>query len=171
MYIFTNLVVLVLAVLLAPAGWAADERPRYSLKQDEPNTGTNIKRSVAYGSVIPLDKRYGELSSEQQGYLRSQYESLGENDEPPFPVDGMGPITKAIVAGQGKFLVRGDINVAVDVNSQGEAVSVSVLKSPDAEMTKFVATILMLEKYKPARCNGTPCAMQFPLRFTFEKKL
>lgn len=165
----TALALLLLLHAVMPAE-AQDTRPRYSLKQDEPDTGTRIKRDVASGSVIPLDKQYHELTDEQQGYLKSQYETMGKDDEPPFPATGLGPIYRTIATGQTKLLVEGDMTLAVAVNDQGEATSVSVLKSPDAQMTKFVASVLMLQKYKPARCNGSPCSMQFPFRIKFETR-
>jgi hypothetical protein len=123
------------------------------------------------GSVLPLNKRYGELSAEQQAYVKAQYESIGPNDEPPFPLDGLGPIYKAIADGQQRFLVAGSMSLAVEINGQGDATSVSVLQSPDPGLTKFVASVLMFQKYKPALCDGTPCTMQFPFRITFEKGL
>ncbi len=144
--------------------------PRYSLKQDQADTGSNIRRDVVAGSVIPLDKRYSELTPEQQAFVKSQYEQLGPNDEPPFPIDGLGPIYKAIAAAQQKLLVSGNLTVAVEVNNQGEATSVSVLRSPDPQMVKFVASVLMLQKYKPASCGGIPCKMQFPFRITFQTR-
>jgi outer membrane biosynthesis protein TonB len=146
---------------------ADDNRPRYSLKQDQPDTGTNIRKDVANGSVIPLDKRYAELSPEEQSYVKSQYENLSPSDEPPFPVDGLRPIYKAIATAQQKLLVTGEMTLAVEVSAQGQATSVSVLRSADPEMTKLAATVLMLQKYKPALCNGNPCIMQFPFRIAF----
>ena len=30
---------------------------------------------------------------------------------------------------------------------------------------KAISYVLIKAKYKPARCNGQPCAMEFPFRF------
>ena len=164
-------VLLLLALKSGPVHAADDARPRYSLKQDQPDIGTNIKRDIVSGSVVSLDKGYAELSPEEQAYVKSQYEQMGPHDEPPFPVNGLRPIYKMIVAGQQKLRVGGSMTLAVDVNSQGEATSVSVLQSPDPEMVRFAASVLMLQRYKPALCNGNPCTMQFLFRITFEKRL
>ena len=59
----------------------------------------------------------------------------------------------------------------VTVDSQGRAKSVSVLQSPDPKMTQYAAGVLMLETYKPALCDGTPCTMQFPFRITFSTRM
>lgn len=162
-------VTLILLMLCSTILRAADDnRQRYSLLQSEPNIGSSIRRDAATGSVIPFDKRYAELSGDQQSYLKSQYEGMGADDEPPFPINGLSPIYKAIAAGQQKLQIKGNMTLAVEVNSQGEATSVSVLQSADPEMTQFAASILMLQKYKAAVCNGTPCTMQFPFRIAFE---
>lgn len=149
---------------------AQDQRPaRYSLKQEQADTGSNIKRSIATGG-IPFDKRYSELTPEQQAMVKSQYEQLGPNDEPPYPLNGLAPIYRLIAAGQNKFLVRGNLTIAVEVNNQGDATSVSILRPADPEMVRFVASVLLLEKYKPALCDGNPCTMQFPFRIAFETR-
>ena len=148
-----------------------DDRPRYSLKQDGPATGSNIKRNAVGPSVIPMDKEYSELTPDQQRYVKSQYESMGPADEPPFPLGGLGSIFKAVSAAQKKLLVQGPLTMHVEIDSEGEPVSVSMYASPDPRMTQAVATILMLQKYKPARCNGQPCRMQFPFRTSFSVTL
>lgn len=156
---------------LHASAWSADadQKPRYALKQPEASTGTNIKKEVASGTV-PFDKRYSELTPEQQGQLKSQYESMGPEDEPPFPANGLGPIYRAIAAAQQKLLVEGSLSVAVEVDSLGHAVSVSVLRSSDPKMTQFVAAVLMNEPYKAALCTGAPCTMQFPVRMQFQTR-
>lgn len=144
-------------------------RPQHSLRQDDPSTGTNIKRAIVMGGIVPYDKRYAELTPEQQAAVKALYEQLGPNDEPPFPVDGLAPIYKAVAAAQQKLQVTGGLTMAVQVDPQGDATSVEVLRSPDPRMVQFVAAVLMLQKYKPALCNGSPCTMQFPFRMEFRR--
>jgi hypothetical protein len=73
--------------------------------------------------AITFDKRYSELTAEQKDRLKSQYERMGPEDEPPFPINGLGPIYTAIAAAQQKLMIEGALSVAVEVNSLGEAVS------------------------------------------------
>ena len=164
-------IIAVLASLLSMPAWSAetDQPPRYTLKQPDPRTGTNMRSEVASGAM-PFDKRYSELTPEQQGRLKSQYERMGPEDEPPFPINGLGPIYKAIAAAQQKLLIEGTLSVAVEVNSLGQAVSVSVFQSSDPKMTQFVAAVLMNESYKPALCGGSACTMQFPFRMQFQTR-
>ena len=144
---------------------AADATPpkRYSLKQTEPSGGTHIVRELA-SSNLPLDKPYGELTPQQQRVVKAQYEELGPDDEPPYPLNGPRGIVRALADGRNRLHVNGKLLLAVDVNSSGEATAVSVMSSPDDRLTQYAAAVLMKEKYKPARCNGAPCAMQYPVR-------
>lgn len=157
------------AMLALTAGARAgdDPLPRYSLKQETPHIGTNIKRDLVSGSLLPYDKRYSELSADERAILNSWYENIGPNDEPPFPALGLGPIYRAIGEAQRKLLVNGEMVLAVTVDGEGKPTSVEALKSADAKMTKVAATVLMLTSYKPALCDGKPCVMQFPVRITF----
>jgi hypothetical protein len=164
---------IVCALVLVPTLIFADDPPaqkRYAIKQDQPLTGSNIRRDRITSS-LPLDKRYSELTNEQQDDVKSQYEQMAENDEPPFPVDGLGPLYKAISEAH-KYLLRahyglgvdGPLTLYVEVDSQGNATSVSAYQSPDPDMTKSAAAVAMLTRYKPAVCSGRPCAMDFPIR-------
>ena len=151
---------------------AADPAPaRYSLKAELPEPGSFIRRANVKGSSVPFEKSYDQLTAEQQAMVKSVYEQLGPDDEPPYPLKGVAPIYKAIARGQDRILARGDLTIVVDVDAQGDATSVSVLRAPDDEqMVHFAARVLMLQKYKPGRCAGVPCSMQFPLRMTFDTR-
>jgi hypothetical protein len=153
---------------------AADERSqpaRYSIKQEEPSTGSTFGREVVIEGIVPFDKRYSELTLEQRRILKSQYERMGDADEPPFPVNGLRPIYLKLASGQQELRVNGPLTIFVGVDSQGRATKVSILQSPNPAMSKFAASVLLLEKYKPAVCNGIPCPMEFPFRTTFESTL
>jgi hypothetical protein len=162
-------IVLALLVFLqaVPASAQSLEKPRYALKDDRPPTGSNIARRVVEGSAIPLNRRYAELTAAEKALVKSQYEAMADADEPPFPVDGLEPIFKAIQRGQQQLLVDGPLDLVVDVDATGKPTAVAVMRSPDPEMTKFAASILVLQAYKPAVCGGQPCRMQFPFRMNF----
>ena len=160
--------VLVFPVLALPAE-SLPATP-YSLREEEPPTGSNISRPTAKGSALPFNKRYNELTPEQQRLVKSQYEPMAEGDEPPFPANGLRNIYKAIADALPRLNGEGELSMFVEINSQGKATAVSVLKSPSAEMTQVVASVLMFEPYKPAVCSGAPCAMSFPFRIVLTKK-
>lgn len=166
-----NLTALAAGLLLcAPLIAAADDPQapkRYSIKQDRPDAGSHILRETV-NSDLPPDKPYGELTAEQQRAVKSQYEKMGPDDEPPYPLKGPQGLYKAMVVGQNKRLARGTLSLVVNVDSRGEAESVAVLSSPDPDLTQFAARLLIQAKYKPARCNGAPCAMQYPFRINLD---
>jgi len=132
-------------------------------------TGSIIKKDIRWDSKIPLNKTYAELTPEQKTELRKMYENLPEGDEPPFPEQGMKPIFSAIRKAQRIRQARGELNMAVTVDAQGNATKVEDRGGVyDAQMTEIAQQVLLLTKYKPAVCGGQPCTMQF--RFTQKLK-
>ena len=166
--IFTS--VLLASPVMAQAQDAASPE-RYSIKQASPTTGTSIPKDLVKGGLIPLNRRYAELTPEQQRLLKSRYEAMAENDEPPFPLDGLEPVYSLITKGQAKFLARGPMEIHVDIDASGDAKAVRIFQSPDEDLTKFAASVLLLTKYKPAVCGGAPCAMSYPFSMTFSVNL
>jgi hypothetical protein len=158
------------AVSLCCAAQQATERSTYKPGRD-PQSAANVGQSGSpSGSAtgaLPFDKTYTELTPEQKKQVRSSYVNLGEADEPPYPADGMkalyGPITKA----QARTLITGKFRAEVEVDREGHAVSIAVFETSSEEMTRMVAGVALLIKYKPALCRGVPCAMNFPIRVGF----
>ena len=158
-----------LTAALTASARAADEltAPIYSLKQEVASTGSNILRRAVMGSSVPLNRRYAELTREEQDIVKSAYEAMYPLDEPPYPIDGTLPIFQAVRTIQRVLLEQGELAMFVEVDARGQATSVSVMKSPDPKLTQAVASVLMLTKYKPAVCRGQPCGMGYPFRVTF----
>ena len=158
------------AALFATPGARADEAlapAKYVIRQDLPDTGTRIPRRVFTGSLIPINRRYAELTPDERRLVKSQYEAMAEADEPPFPVDGLEAVYAAVAKVQKTLLVTGKLAMEVDVDSQGQASSVRVLASPDPKLTQAVASVLMLTRYKPAVCGAKPCRMSLPINVNF----
>jgi len=168
-------IVAVVAIACAVAGgsWAraAETLPpeSFGLKDEMPPTGSHLRRNAFTSSAVPINRRYSELTDEQKEIVRSRYEAMRPTDEPPYPADGLAPLMAAVHKVQRKVLAQGDLVIFVDVDAAGDAVTASVVKSPvlDPDLTRAVAQILMLTKYKPAICSGRPCAMGYPFRVTF----
>jgi hypothetical protein len=132
-------------------------------------TGTILKKDIKWSSPIPLDKTYDELTPEQKTALNAMYESLREGDEPPFPAEGIKPIFSAVKKAQRILQARGELNMAVTVGPDGKATKVEDFSDVyNPQMTELTQQVLLLTKYKPAMCKGTPCTMQF--RFTQKLK-
>jgi hypothetical protein len=61
------------------------------------------------------------------------------------------------------------MNVYVDTSGKGQKVEVPA--SPLPETTRFAAGIATAIKWKPALCDGRPCAMAFPPPVNLKSRL
>ena len=87
---------LALAILFASMAAMAQESggERYTLKRDVDFSGHIFPHSTGASAegAIPFDKSYGELTAAQQSRFKLFYVALGEGDEPPFPLQGLGTL-------------------------------------------------------------------------------
>jgi hypothetical protein len=143
----------------------------FTLRQSDPDTGSHIKRNVAVNGKIPFDKRYEDLTAQQKAIVRSYYDKLPEDDEPPFPTNGLGPVFRKIVALQRDFQLDGELSLDIDINKECKAMAIKFYKTPSAEASQEIANILLREPYKPGKCAGAPCKMAFPIEVRFGKSL
>ncbi|WP_338768753.1 hypothetical protein [Massilia sp. METH4] len=138
----------------------------YRMKEEEPRTGTLLKRENARLS-LPPDKTYAELSESDKARLRGMYEGMGPDDEPPYPARGYRSLLRAMSQVQERLHVTGNVDMGVIVGADGRASEVKVYGSSDPQLTTVIANVLVLEKYKPALCHGKPCSQEFPFRMQF----
>lgn len=153
--------------LLAPIAAAADDLPKeeFAIRESVPQTGTSIRKNVTWGSSIPINRTYAQLTAAQKRLVHSRYERIDEGDEPPFPAEGLKPILYSIWRGQSQYLAKGNLTLVATVDSTGKVEKVDAYEVPDPDLTKYAASVLLLTKFKPAVCKGTVCRMQFPLSF------
>ena len=162
---------LALALPLAPLHAQAPEPPaRYTIKEDQPRTGTSLRQALVTSS-LPLDKRYAELTPAQQAQVRGYYEALHPLDEPPFPADGLGPLMSALQKGASKLEAEGELLLYVTVGPDGNARSARLMRSPDPTFGEFALSAALLTRFKPALCRGEPCTMEYPVHQRFERVL
>jgi hypothetical protein len=139
--------------------------PQQVLHEASSDTGSLMPKALVWNSSIPLNKTYEQLSPKQKADFLALYESMAPGDEPPFPLEGMKPIFNAVKKVQFKLKARGELNLAVTVGPDGKATKVEDYGATDKhEMADFASSVLLMTKFKPAICNGKPCAMQFPFR-------
>ena len=166
---FGQLALLVLLACTTAAAEEGSESERYSLKKD-----VDFSSLYHWGSgadaegALPFDKPYHQLTKNQQSRFKLFYVELGENDEPPFPLQGLGAIYRPVAKGQQKFLVTGDFRADAEIDKEGKVSAVAVLQSPSEQVTKFMANVLLLTEFKPALCQGQPCSMGFPVKVMFK---
>lgn len=138
----------------------------FSLREDIASAKA-IRDVIAQSTTIPIRKRYSEMTQSEKDVIRGFYTSMGPTDEPPFPAAGLEPLVRALHKAQSKLLVSGDLYLVAEVDANGDAQSVTAYGSPDPDMTKFAASALLLQKFKPALCKGTPCSQRFPFSLRF----
>jgi hypothetical protein len=144
---------------------AQTDPAQLGIKEDSPQTGSMIRKDVAWSNKLPLNRTYAELTTEQRNSLNAFYESVAPGDEPPYPLEGLKPIVAAILKGQERYLARGELQLLVTVGPDGKGKNVTAYgKVDNPDMAKFASSVLLLTKFKPAICNGTPCTMQFPFQ-------
>lgn len=159
-----------LAIALAVAcglAWAEPAKPTYSLRAPASVHDGAIPRYLTRASLIPLHKRYAELTAEERATLKRNWEPMPEDDEPPFPLRGLRPVHAAMARVQQHLLVEGEVLLIASVNSAGEVTEVKAVGGPSPDLINAAASVLFDTKFKPAVCGGQPCAMQYPFDFKF----
>lgn len=147
----------------------APSNERYVLKEEMPRTGTSLLRDIVV-SPFPLDKRYADLTPAQQAAVRAPYKALAAGDEPPFPLNGSKQMLAAIGKALAHIGARGELILLVRVGADGVAQSVTAVGAPTPELVQFASSIVMLQKYKPAVCDGKPCEMIYPVALQFDMR-
>lgn len=142
---------------------AQDSPPQYTLKRS-PAPGSLDPRVGATSPDLPLNRRYAQLTEGEKAIVRGWYEPLRPGDEPPYPERGLRPMVEAMMKIQGRLGYEGDLHLDATVDPDGRVSVVKVLRSPDAEMSRLAATVLVDTPFKPALCAGQPCRMEFPVR-------
>lgn len=158
----------VLALLGLAVGSLA-QVPEFRLKQHPDDVVGLIRSEVAFGH-FPFDKPYPALTPQQQQQFKSLYVAMADADEPPFPLHGLQEIYSPISRAQQRLRVEGEVAVDVQVDAKGDGVSLKVLKSPSPEFTRFLASVVLSIRYKPALCGGATCAMELPVRVKLRER-
>lgn len=134
------------------------ERKTYNM-WDRSGPG-GMAQAVALGSTVPMGKSWEELSPEERSRVRLWY-PLPEEDEPPYPVAGLGRFHLVIARLRQKVDGQGPLALVVDVDATGQVSGVQVRAAPTPELGQYAAMIAAKVPFKPARCDGKPCAMKF----------
>ena len=164
----TRTPLLALAVILgAHLGAKAQPRPEYGIREDQPRTGSMIRRQMVGPTAVSVNLSWEQLPPGDRAKFKENYEAMPPGDEPPFPTGGLKAILDPVRKAQSKLLVTGDLFLVAKIDPTGVAEEIAVYGSPSPEMTKFASQVLLLAKFKPAVCSGQPCAMEFPLRMHF----
>jgi len=113
----------------------------------------------------PFNANWTGLSLEQKKAVKTQYESLPTNDEPPYPTGGLGELLESIRWQALRLGIEGNWLLEAMINSDGKVESVGAPKSTNQDFAKVAAGVIYHTAFKPAICSGIPCAMIFPIDF------
>lgn len=120
--------------------------------------------------AIVGDGPYASLSDAAKQRVRDRYEDLAPDDEPPYPLEGMGALGRLFSEMIPTLQLEGTLFAAVEINEKGEATGISFHSLPishagatEAEIRQTYALPLVKARYKPALCKGVPCTMAFPV--------
>ena len=118
-------------------------------------------------SNIPFNKSYNELNRAEKSQVRSQFNNLGPNDTPPYPVQGLGAVYKPLIKANRVFGLNQTIKIDARISSNGLVSSVNVLNNNNARYANYLQKALDDIKFKPALCGDVSCEMDFPIKIAF----
>lgn len=127
----------------------------------------HLDRLIMRGA-LPYDRSYEQLTPEQKAVVRAEYDSVGPNDEPPYPKYGLADVADAVSRMSVRDPIEGEVILTVRVDERGDAKSVSIYKTPDARLSNLVALMVTRSKFKPGLCDGRPCAMDYVFKYYFK---
>ena len=154
------------AMALAAGSAAAQDMP---YRITDTIVGSVLPQDIIRSSA-PIQGRYSELTPAQKAAVASDYESLAPGDEPPYPLYGVHHLIAPIVRYADAGEPVGPLVASVVVDAQGKPGKIIVYKSPDQVLTRFLASQLATEEYKPALCQGQPCEMTYVLHLDFPRR-
>lgn len=134
----------------------------YRLKADDPPTGSRIRLDAARFAPYPLDRKYEDFTVKEREAFKRFYEPMPEDDEPPFPRSGLASLILDVRDAAMKRQAKGPLVLVATVNAAGNVEKVDIFSSPDEQLARYTATKLVRTPFKPARCAGQPCRMEFP---------
>lgn len=155
-----------LTVIVAASAAPVAAADKYSLHEDRFDSHFGHD---PVSSDVPIDKTYFEMTDEQRAVFRARYNGMGPEFEPPFPVDGQLNIFREAKKLQASARVKGKFSALLNVDEKGKAHSIKIVETPDEKINQPMAQILIRNtEYKPAKCSGKPCAMDFVFVMTLD---
>jgi hypothetical protein len=154
------------AMALSAVAAAAQEMP---YRITDTIVGSVLPQAIIRSSA-PIEGRYSELTPTQKAAVANDYENLAAGDEPPYPMYGVRHLISPVVRYADAGEPIGKLVATVVIDAQGKPGTITVYQSPDPVLTKFVASQLATEQYKPAVCHGQPCEMTYVLRLDFPRR-
>jgi len=138
------------------------------------NSETHVRSLIpAETSISPVSgNRWADMSESEKQVVKRRYPALEDGDEPPYPIDGMRPLSASLTKlGYVDPGFEGIVRMNVLVGADGKARSATAVGKLPPEVAKYIGGVLIITGYKPAVCHGKPCDMLFPFFTNFVRKL
>lgn len=154
----------------ASAATSATAVPSKAAAAGLPRIGTRYVPGTATASEsLPIDKPWDQLLASQQAqFKRSWYDDMPDADEPPYPLAGPAEMMGDIIKIKQALTVTGPLFATVLVDEAGKAVQVTFHQIPDERLREVLGYALLKPQFKPARCGGKACVMEYPVMASFE---
>jgi hypothetical protein len=150
-----------------PPAAADGAAEKFKLREKDGRSIYRFAVDVAYGTSVPFDKGYAQMTPQQQQQFRANYPLLHQDDVPPYPEKGTAEIFSWLAKAQNNVMAQGDFRAIVDIDATGRATAISIYSSPDQQLTDVIKILLANQKFTPALCDGKPCAMRYPFSVRF----
>ncbi len=150
---------------------AVQSKAEYAVKDDHFKVGTHMLDKVVERAPYPQNKPYEEMSEDEKATVRRFYPALAPGDEPPFPSGGLKDILLKLKQAQQRVMDEGSLSLIVDVAADGKPTKVTMAGGGNADLARFAGTVFMQQQYKPAKCDGKPCAMAFYYGISFATRV
>jgi len=138
------------------------EAVRYNVRSSDTQGDSRIPELAASLSIPPAASWAQLTVAERNRVIDLAWRALAPGDEPPYPVNGVQAILRAVPEIQGKFDYHGPASIFITVGSDGKARSASFVGKVPKELARQLSAIALAQAYKPAMCQGTPCEMIYP---------
>jgi hypothetical protein len=136
------------------------------VREEAPETGTRLRQEISGGKrIYPLNKPYENFTAEEKAKFKSMYSDMGDDDEPTFPMRGLGPLIQRLSVAAGRAGYKGIFSINIVVRADGKPAAVELLKVTDPQAARSLAAVFFGVDYKPGRCAGQPCEMKLQLTF------
>lgn len=164
-YRLLHLSLLALPLLASNAHAQADQGPIQRYGVSVPYAGSDGTATFSWRN-FPQTRLYPDFTEAEKKVFHAWYEQVAPGDEPPYPTINMASISQRFSEYMQRFPISGSVEMLIQVGEDGAVKSFSVLKTSSPEVAEFNMLILRDVRFKPAKCSGKPCAMDFPWFYT-----
>lgn len=134
----------------------------FSMKGTESQVGSRIKPVIG-SSSIPLDRGAADLSERERDALRQSFKKHAKGDEPAYLAHPLKELMSDLTDLRPRMSLYETVEVMLVIDETGQVRSTKVLEATSDRLATIVTKSIAAARFKPAQCDGTPCAMKFPV--------